>query len=330
MRRIMTEIGSAPVSAVGFGCGSLGSRVSRREGLAALYRAFDAGVTWFDVAPSYGHGEAEAVLAPFLASRRGRVNVCTKVGVTARAAVWKTAVRPTARFVIRHAPALRRFVRLAAPTARLPLTSDTIRTSLDGSLRRLGVEQVDLLMLHDVSPEEAATPAIHEALAGAVASGKAGAVGVAGAAAACERAAAYPEIFSVLQFPNNPLRPNVQERWSRTWGADGRLLITYGALDAEKTLPAIIELLQRDHVARALFADAGYGGAPRLAAAAFLIDYALAANPGGVCLFSAMAPRHLEALIACSSRSPDREPLLRLSARLPMLFEDRAIQPSAA
>ncbi|MFC7053184.1 aldo/keto reductase [Hansschlegelia quercus] len=323
MRRIMTQIGSAPVSAVGFGCGSLGSRVSARDGRAALARAFDAGVTWFDVAPSYGHGEAEGVLAPFLASRRGEVNVCTKVGVAARTAAWKTAVRPAARFVIRHAPALRQFVRLAAPTERLPLTSEAIRASLDGSLRRLRVERVDLLMLHDVSPEEAAAPAVHEALLQAIASGKAAAVGIAAPAAACRQAAAFPEVFSVLQFPSNPLAPNIQQNWAQVWRDEGRLLITFGALDAQRTLPLLIDLLHRDPGARALFADAGYDGAPKLAAAAFLTDYALAANPLGICLFSAMAPTHLRALIKRSSRAPDAC-ALRLGAYLPAFLTDQS------
>ena len=45
MRRISVANLDGTASVVGMGCASLGSRVGRREGLRALNRAFDAGVT---------------------------------------------------------------------------------------------------------------------------------------------------------------------------------------------------------------------------------------------------------------------------------------------
>ena len=68
-------------SAIGMGCASLGSRVGRREGLKALARAYDAGITWFDVAPSYGDAEAETILGEFVQGRRDKIRICTKVGI---------------------------------------------------------------------------------------------------------------------------------------------------------------------------------------------------------------------------------------------------------
>src|SRR5262249_28655811 len=50
-------------SALGFGCASLGSRVSASHGLSALARAHEAGINWFDIAPAYGAGEAEAIFS---------------------------------------------------------------------------------------------------------------------------------------------------------------------------------------------------------------------------------------------------------------------------
>ena len=70
-------------SAIGFGCASLGSRVSRAAGLRALEDAFERGVTWFDVAPAYGSGQAETILGEFAARRRDRIGICTKVGMVA-------------------------------------------------------------------------------------------------------------------------------------------------------------------------------------------------------------------------------------------------------
>ena len=101
MRRILLPGLDLETSVLGFGCASLGSRVSPRAGLAALHRAFDAGVTWFDLAPAYGAGEAETIFADFLAQRRDRVQVLTKVGLAppARSGALRAAysvLRPVA------------------------------------------------------------------------------------------------------------------------------------------------------------------------------------------------------------------------------------------
>src|SRR5215831_14662158 len=68
-------------SVVGMGCASLGSRVGRREGLTALNRAFGGGITWFDVAPSYGDSAAESILGEFARGKRDKLQICTKVGI---------------------------------------------------------------------------------------------------------------------------------------------------------------------------------------------------------------------------------------------------------
>ena len=81
MRTVVCPGLGREVSALGFGCASLGSRVSEAQGLRALGLAFERGVTWYDVAPPYGDGEAEGILGKFLAGRRDRVAICTKFGI---------------------------------------------------------------------------------------------------------------------------------------------------------------------------------------------------------------------------------------------------------
>src|SRR5580704_10332980 len=81
IRRVRLPGTGIEASCLGFGCASLGSRISARAGLEALARAHEAGVTWFDLAPAYGAGEAEGILARFLAGRRERVSILTKVGL---------------------------------------------------------------------------------------------------------------------------------------------------------------------------------------------------------------------------------------------------------
>src|SRR5437868_4513715 len=111
MQRIDVANLNGGASVIGMGCASLGSRVGRREGLRALDRAFDAGVTWFDVAPSYGDAEAETILGEFVRGRRDKVKICTKVGIRpARTPFAMRAAKPILRSAVDAVPMLRRYV----------------------------------------------------------------------------------------------------------------------------------------------------------------------------------------------------------------------------
>jgi D-threo-aldose 1-dehydrogenase len=66
---------------LGYGCSSLMGAMGRKESLAMLECAFDAGVRHFDVAPMYGFGQAEICLGGFLARHRSDVTVTTKYGI---------------------------------------------------------------------------------------------------------------------------------------------------------------------------------------------------------------------------------------------------------
>jgi aryl-alcohol dehydrogenase-like predicted oxidoreductase len=70
---------------LGFGAWALGGRAwgpagAERDRLAAVARAVERGVTFFDTAPSYGDGASEALLGRALAADRLRVAIATKVG----------------------------------------------------------------------------------------------------------------------------------------------------------------------------------------------------------------------------------------------------------
>ena len=81
MRRVSLGATGIETSCLGFGCAALGSRVDAAEGRRALAAAFDGGVTWFDLAPVYGAGQAEAIAAPFLRAYRDEVRSATKAGL---------------------------------------------------------------------------------------------------------------------------------------------------------------------------------------------------------------------------------------------------------
>jgi len=82
--------------------------LSRRESLALLSAAWDAGVRHFDVAPLYGHGEAERILGSFLAGRRDEATIVTKFGIEPTGnSRFREIARAVARPLLRKASVLR-------------------------------------------------------------------------------------------------------------------------------------------------------------------------------------------------------------------------------
>jgi aryl-alcohol dehydrogenase-like predicted oxidoreductase len=183
MDRITLPGADIETSRIGFGCASLGSRVSAAQGRRALAAAFDAGVTWFDVAPAYGAGEAETILGQALGAHGDQIQICTKVGLAPpMQTLPKKIIRTVLRPAVAAARPLRAALRRSGATAntRVPLTPELIYRSLDRSLSRLGMEQVALYALHNITEDDLMCDEIRYALEAVLASGKARAVAVAG------------------------------------------------------------------------------------------------------------------------------------------------------
>lgn len=114
------------VSVVGFGAWAVGGKwwgddVRDEDSIAAIRRARELGVTLFDTAPLYGHGHADEVLREALGDDLDRVTVATKVGVR-----WDGT----------------------GEHAESDLSAAHVREDCEASLRRLGVEALDLLQVH--------------------------------------------------------------------------------------------------------------------------------------------------------------------------------------
>lgn len=119
-----TSLGSSGlvVSALGIGCNAFGRRIDQDQTTAVVDAAFDAGVTFFDTADVYGIGESETMLGRALGARRDEVIIATKFGMD----MGETY-----------------------PGARENRASrGYIVRAVEGSLRRLGTDHIDLYQLH--------------------------------------------------------------------------------------------------------------------------------------------------------------------------------------
>lgn len=129
----MRKLGSngLEVSAIGFGCMGLdfgyAAKVSKADGIALIRQAADRGVTLFDTAEVYGPFTNEEMVGEALRPIRDDVVIATKFG-----------------FDIDPQTGTNRGV-----TSR----PDHIRAAVDGSLKRLGIETIDLLYQHRVDPD---------------------------------------------------------------------------------------------------------------------------------------------------------------------------------
>jgi D-threo-aldose 1-dehydrogenase len=134
------------VGELGHGAANVGNLyrpMSDEEAWAVLDAAWECGIRYFDTAPHYGLGLSERRLGAFLAGKpRGEYTVSTKVGRLLRPSP-ETADRLDDENQFAVPASLRRVWDFSA---------DGIRASLEESLVRLGLDEVDILYLHD--PDE--------------------------------------------------------------------------------------------------------------------------------------------------------------------------------
>ncbi|MBN1966876.1 MAG: aldo/keto reductase [Anaerolineae bacterium] len=151
------------VSAMGYGCWAIGGpwtmgdgpagwgEVDDNESIAALHKAFDLGITFYDTAANYGAGHSERILARAFADRRDRVVIATKFGYH---------VDEAARRVVTYGD---------------EKTGDVVtplRADCEASLRRLDTEAIDLYQFHVNAYDAEKAAEVRDALEDLVAAGK--------------------------------------------------------------------------------------------------------------------------------------------------------------
>lgn len=161
------------VTELGFGSAAVGNlyrAVDDDTAAAALDAAWDAGVRYYDTAPHYGLGLAERRLGAALARRpRDQLVVSTKVGRLLLPNPHPSGSDlPVGGYDVPD-----------DLTRVFDLSADGVRRSLEASLERLGLDRVDIVLVHD--PDDALDTAIAEAIPALVRlrdEGVVGAVGV--------------------------------------------------------------------------------------------------------------------------------------------------------
>src|SRR5688572_24565810 len=152
MRRVRLPHTDLECSALGFGCNPLTMLNDRRKALQLLDSAFDAGITHYDVARGYGSGHTEELLGEFIRGRRDKVTVATKFGLRPSPVVPRSAtVIALAKRLLRLVPAIDRKVRQRIAKSVQPPTFGVRESaaSFEASLKALGTDYVDILLIHE-------------------------------------------------------------------------------------------------------------------------------------------------------------------------------------
>jgi aryl-alcohol dehydrogenase-like predicted oxidoreductase len=175
----------------------------RAEALATIRRALELGVTFLDTAEAYAMGENEKLVGEAIAGRRDEVVLATKFGI------------------------------IVDPDTRRPAGVDgspgNVRTAIDGSLARLGVDHVDLYYQHRPDPDVPVEETVG-AMAELVAAGKVRHLGLSEASAETIRRASAVHPITAVQSEWSVFSRDIENAVAPTCRELGIGLVPYSPL----------------------------------------------------------------------------------------------------
>ena len=193
------------VSEIGLGCMGMSEfygPTDDAQSLTTLERALELGVTHYDTSDMYGSGHNESLLARFLAGKRDRVVIATKFGI----------VRQPGEYA-----------------RRIDTSPAYVAQACDASLKRLGVETIDLYYAHRVNPDIPVEETVG-AMAELVKAGKVRALGLSEVSAATLRRAHAVHPIAAVQSEYSLWTRDVEAAVLPTCRELGISLVAYAPL----------------------------------------------------------------------------------------------------
>jgi predicted oxidoreductase len=266
--------------------------------------AFDSGIRYFDVARMYGLGAVEGEVGEFLSGRRGDLVIATKFGIDpSRTGGLLAPVQSLARFAVRVFPPLRALARRRAQVfhqVERRYTAQHAARSLEVSLRELGLETIDILLMHEPELAQIERDELLEFLQRQRAAGRIRSFGVAAYFPQVRAiAAALPELCRVIQTDHDVFSGNR----TRLEASRDQDVVTFSALAA--ALPKVRELVAGwPDVFQGALDDCGLERFGPEAIPKLLLEESLFSNEEGVVIFSSSSEEHIRSLARAGESSP--------------------------
>lgn len=191
---------------LGLGCSTFGGSKSKKAALQALHTSYEMGINYFDIARSYGYGQAESIVGEFIKDKRGKVVVASKFGITPpKPFPFMSQVKDMVRSFKKLAPSISQKLinsYFNNTVERPTVTPRTAIQTLEKSLSELGTDYLDFYLLHNCTFDTAMEEDICAALDKAKDKGMVKAWG-----ASCEEGKELPKFFNnkvpfgIVQFP---------------------------------------------------------------------------------------------------------------------------------